>query len=92
MKHAHVVYLNKQKMKSSLDSATLYIAVPSQVVNLHMNFGCHLNFCYLTCLLDRNPLLHTSHFHISRFLISRTPLPNNDCHSALRLSNLEKRQ
>ena len=33
-----------------------------------MNFGCHMNFCYLTCLLERNPLLHTSHLHISRFV------------------------
>ena len=27
-----------------------------------------MNFCYLTCLLERNPLLHTSHLHISRFV------------------------
>ena len=38
------------------------------MINLHMNFGCHMNFCYLSCLLERNPLLHTSHLHISRFV------------------------
>ena len=39
-----------------------------QVVKLHMDFGTHLNFSYLASLLDKNPLLYTSHLHISRLL------------------------
>ena len=31
-----------------------------------MNFGSHLNYAFLTSLLDKNPLLLTSHLHISR--------------------------
>jgi len=71
----------------SVEVASFFLqsALQIEVVNLHMNFGCHLNFCYLTCLLDRNPLLHTSHFHISspktvqlgeeavRLVVSRMP-------------------
>ena len=39
-----------------------------QVVKLHMDFGTHLNFSYLASLIDKNPLLYTSHLHISRFV------------------------
>ena len=39
-----------------------------QVVKLHMDFGTHLNFSYLVSLIDKNPLLYTSHLHISRFV------------------------
>ena len=39
-----------------------------QVVKLHMDFGTHLNFNYLASLIDKNPLLYTSHLHISRFV------------------------
>jgi len=73
--------------RASVEVASFFLqsALQLEVVNLHMNFGCHLNFCYLTCLLDRNPLLHTSHFHISspktvqlgeeavRLVVSRMP-------------------
>jgi len=73
--------------RDSVEVASFFLqsALQLEVVNLHMNFGCHLNFCYLTCLLDRNPLLHTSHFHISspktvqlgeeavRLVVSRMP-------------------
>jgi len=73
--------------RASVEVASFFLqsALQMEVVNLHMNFGCHLNFCYLTCLLDRNPLLHTSHFHISspktvqlgeeavRLVVSRMP-------------------
>ena len=38
----------------------------SQDVKLHMNFGSHLNYAFLTSLLDKNPLQLTSHLHISR--------------------------
>ena len=31
-----------------------------------MNFGSHLNYAFLTSLLDKNPLQLTSHLHISR--------------------------
>jgi len=53
--------------RSSVEVASFFLhsALDLEVINLHMNFGCHMNFCYLTCLLERNPLLHTSHLHIS---------------------------
>ena len=38
-----------------------------QVVKLHMNFGSYLNSYFLSSLLDKNPLHHTSHLHLSRF-------------------------
>ena len=32
-----------------------------------MNFGSYLNSYFLSSLLDKNPLHHTSHLHLSRF-------------------------
>jgi len=36
-----------------------------EVVKLHMNFGSYLNSFFLSSLLDKNPLKHTSHLHLS---------------------------
>ena len=45
-----------------------------------MNYGRHLNFSYLTSLLDRNPLIHTSHLHISRFKSLQIPIQKYQIH------------
>ena len=54
----------------NLEVNTLKFNSGFQVVKLHMNFGSRLNFNFLTSLLDKNPLQHTSHLHIKVCLSS----------------------
>ena len=66
------------KVKQKIRDSPFFFTDCHQVVKLHMNYGRHLNFSYLTSLLDRNPLIHTSHLHISRFKSLQIPIQKYD--------------